>query len=787
MASITKKRAEKEIAKLESGIPVDEEDIKHSVSVPFKNIEVEKIERAGEKKKTTTRRTRKPGRTKREKMEKKSVNYKTRTPKETNLKKGEKIIKVGNRKIKIEKPRIKAIKTGGHILIITEKPQAALKIAGALGDYRKYSDDGIPYYELERDGEKIVVAAAVGHLFTINQKSGETGFPIFKLEWIPSYLKKAEFTKKYYFTLLRLVKDAKEFIVATDYDIEGEVIGLNVVRFICEQKDAERMKFSSLTKNELEKAYDTRSKTLDWGQAIAGETRHYLDWMYGINLSRALMVAIKAAGAFRIMSIGRVQGPALALVVDKELEIKKFKSTPYWQIFVEVNGIWLKYIKDIIKKNELDRFKDLKGKFGKAETKTEQEHIMPPAPFDLTTLQTEAYRFFGINPGRTLQIAQQLYLQGIISYPRTSSQKIPNVIDVKSIFKKLSNVYSKEVEMAIRIKPVEGGKSDPAHPSIYPTGELGKLTSEQEKIYDLIVRRFISCFCEDAIVENKKISFEVEGLRFLAKGLQIKKKAWMNVYKAKIKEEKLKDLNGKYKVDEVKIEEKETMPPKRYTQASLVRELEKRNLGTKATRASIIETLYNRGYVKGQSIEATELGISLISTLKKHSPIIIDEKLTRNFEKEIEAIQQSKKDLNKKEEKVLEEAKSAIFKISERFKKEDKEIGGELVKANNKHVEKLREENIIMDCPVCRKGKLRISYGKMYGRYFVACNAYPKCKTTFSLPPNGLIKTTDKTCEKCNFPMLMRISKGRRPWIFCFNPECKTNEEWVKKRKDYKK
>lgn len=778
MASRTaKNRAEIESAKLEKGVPVNESDVRHAIEVPFEEKQVEFIEKIGDKLKESRERAKKFN-----KAEKKEKQKRTKSK----TKKNGREIKVGTRKITLEKPRVKGIKTGGHILIITEKPQAALKIASALGDYRKYSDEGVPYYELERNNEKIVVACAVGHLFTLNQKAGQSGFPIFELEWIPSYLKKAEFTKKYYFTLLRLVKDAKEFIVATDYDIEGEVIGYNVIRYIAEQKDAKRMKFSSLTKDELERAYENKSETIDWGLAISGETRHYLDWMYGINLSRALMAAIKAAGAFRIMSIGRVQGPALALVVDKELEIKKFKPTPYWDVYVEVKGILLKYIKDITNKKELDKFKNLKGKKGITNTAISTQNIQPPAPFDLTTLQTEAYKFFGINPARTLQIAQSLYLAGLISYPRTSSQKIPEAINPREILRKLADNY-KEVRLALRNKPVEGGKSDPAHPSIYPTGENADLSGENAKIYDLIVRRFISCFCEDAVVKNKIITFIVEDLKFNARGLEVKKKAWMEVYKAKLNEKDLKDLDGEHEVEKVKIEEKETQPPRRYTPASLIRELEKKSLGTKSTRAMIIETLYNRGYVKEQSIKATPLGISLIETLKKHCPIIIDEKLTRSFEKEIESMQSSKKDLFKKEEKVISEARKTIIEISSRFKKEDKIIGEELLKANSKHVENLKKENELMECSKCKKGKLAINYSKKTRRYFVACNAYPECKTTFSLPPNGSIKKTDKVCEKCGFPMLMRLSKGRRPWVFCFNPECETNKEWVEKRNAGKK
>ena len=205
------------------------------------------------------------------------------------------------------------------ILIVTEKPQAALKIASALGNPRKYSDDGVAYYELERNGNKILVASAVGHLLGLTYKKGQKGWPIFETEWTPSYEKKsAAFTKRYYELLKRLCRKAKEIIIATDFDIEGEVIGWNVLRFICKRKDAKRMKFSTLTAAELEKSFENPLPNIAWENAYAGEARHIVDWLYGINLSRALMSAIKTSGLFRILSIGRVQGPALKIIVDKE-------------------------------------------------------------------------------------------------------------------------------------------------------------------------------------------------------------------------------------------------------------------------------------------------------------------------------------------------------------------------------------------------------------------------------------------------------------------------------------
>ena len=684
-----------------------------------------------------------------------------------------------------------SLKKSGYELVITEKPQAAMKIASALGISKKLSNNGIPYYEINRNGKEIIVANAVGHLFSLSQNSSGSNIPIFDISWKPNYLvRKKDFTKKYYDTLLKLAKGAGSLTVATDFDIEGEVIGLNIVRFIAGQKDASRMKFSTLTIPELNVAYEEKRPTLDWGQAIAGETRHFLDWFYGINLSRALMNAIKSTGKFRIMSIGRVQGPALNLIVKKEKEILAFKPEPYWQVFITVENnkdkLILKYIEDIFDKSELKKFENLNGKIATAETEKTIQYLPPQPPFNLTALQVEAYKFYGITPSNTLKAAQSLYLTGLISYPRTSSQKLPASIGYREILKKLAGKYNVE-KLIIKDKPVEGKKTDPAHPSIYPTGQDSRILSgDEEKIYNLIVRRFLSLFCGDAVIDNKLVKAKLDDLVFSARGSAIRKKSWLEIYPSKLKETEIPDMNGKVKITDTKTEQKETQPPKRYSPASIISQLEKKNLGTKATRSTILETLYDRGYVQGKSIEATPLGISLIETLEKYSPIIIDEKLTRHFEQKMDSIIQSKKNeiAVKKEEEIKDEAKKTITNIAKDFEKNEKKIGEELLQANLDYREQQKIENTLMQCPKCGKGNLAITYSKKTRRFFIACDSYPECKNTFSLPPNGIIKKTDKYCEHCNFPILMRMSKGKRPWEFCFNPECETNKEWQEKAKE---
>jgi DNA topoisomerase-1 len=802
-----KKNKTREEKYAENYFPIDQDDLKSVTTKPFKTEfskedytknaitkEVKDNFNRESFKQTIEKNYKKPERHELENVEKTGKTIKKKISKKRSGKITKKTKKKKTTK-KYSKPEYIlpdiSLKKNGYELIITEKPQAAGKIASALGKARTIKErNNVTYYEINREGKKIIVACAVGHLMTLQQKSSGSQVPVFDISWVPNYyVRKKDFSKRYYDTILKLAKGAGSLTVATDYDVEGEVIGKNVIQFICNQSDANRMKFSTLTPKELNKAYEEKSPTLNWGQAIAGETRHFMDWYYGINLSRALMNAIKSVDRFKIMSIGRVQGPTLKLIVEKEREINAFVAEPYWQIFIKISdgkkNLELRYNKDIFDKSLLKKFEDIIGIEANASTKKSTQIIEPNPPFNLSTLQSESYKFHGITPSRTLQIAQSLYLNGLISYPRTSSQKLPPSIGYQEILEKVAKEF-KVQKLMKRKTPIEGKQSDPAHPSIYPTGNFQILSGEDEKIYNLIAKRFLALFAEDAELDNKKVEVIItkegnsEELKFSAKGMGIRKKGWMEIYPAKLKENEIPDMEGRVKIIDSRIEEKETQPPKRFTPASIVTELEKRNLGTKATRANIIETLYDRGYVREKSIEATPLGMSLIETLEKHSPIIIDEDLTRNFENRIEKFSEEEtNDLNKlkkEEEEILNEAKKTIIKISEQFSKEEKQIGEELIQAQDDLREIEKEANTIMSCPVCKQGNLLIRYSKNTRRFFVGCDKYPECKATYPLPPNGLIKNTGKKSDN-NLPLLISIRKGKRPWEFEFNPNWKAENK----------
>ncbi len=684
----------------------------------------------------------------------------------------------------------------GYELIITEKPNAAKMIAAALADGKpiKESYQGVPYYKVTHGKNDIVIGCAVGHLYTVAEKEKSFKYPVFDLQWKESgEIDAKSFTKKYVAALKKLAKGASAYTVATDYDIEGEVIGLNCVRYICKQKDAARMKFSTLTKDDLIESYAHKSKTLDWGQAIAGETRHYLDWMYGINLSRALTLAMKNAGIFKILSSGRVQGPALKLIVDKEEEIAAFKPEPYWEVQANVT---------IGKHPELVQSWHTKGKFSdEKEARAIAEKVQgkdgvisgvqknrfiqkAPVPFDLTTLQMESYRLFGIKPRQTLDIAQELYTGGFISYPRTSSQKLPKEINYKKIMDALAKQpsYTPLVAIASRgpLIPSEGKKTDPAHPAIYPTGAAPKLKDWQFKIYDLIVKRFLSCFGSDATRETVTLTINIVNEPFQAKGTRTVEKGWHALYApyVKLEEEDLPLAQEKDVVhhQEVIVHDKETQPPRRYTPASIIKELERQELGTKATRAAIVDSLYDRNYIKNESIEATELGIKTVQTLEKYCPEILDEGLTRHFEQEMDGIREKKFT----EEKVLAEAESTLTTILTKFKKNEKPIGEALTES---HKESMRQESELSTCPLCKEGKLAIRYSKISKRKFIGCTNYPTCTALFNLPVFGIPKKTDKICPQCQFPII-KILNGRKTKETCINVNCpskKVEDEALRK------
>ncbi|USN45222.1 MAG: DNA topoisomerase I [Candidatus Woesearchaeota archaeon] len=692
----------------------------------------------------------------------------------------------------------------GVELIIAEKPNAAQKLATALADtgsLKKQKTGTVTVYSLSHNKIPIKIVAAVGHLYTVTEKKKSFSYPSYAVEWKPTYLvdKEAAFTKKYLDVIKKEAEKASSFTVACDYDIEGEVIGLNIVKYACKQKDASRMKFSTLVKEDLIEAFNKRQKHLDWGQAHAGETRHVLDWLYGINISRALTNAVKRAGSFKVMSSGRVQGPALKMLVDKEKEIRAFKPKPFWQLELHAKKSSVNLVfsheqdKFFAKKKADEILARCKGKPAVISSlKTSTHKVAVPLPFDLGSLQTESYRLFKIHPKETLQIAQTLYQEGVTSYPRTSSQELPPELGYKKILGKLAKQSAYEATATQlmnmqKLVPTKGSKKDPAHPAIHPTGEKpsSKLSDRDKKVYDLIVKRFFAVFGVPATREIKTVTATVEKENFITKGSLTVDQGWFALYApyGKQKEEELPVLveGESLKSPTVLQFEKETSPPKRYTASSVISELEKRNLGTKATRADIIDSLVKRGYVNQDgSLFATDFGIKTIELLEEFVPTIVDQELTRDFEEEMEGIRTKKVT----PEKIISRAEKILTKTLDGFQDKELAIGKKLIEA---HREQMDVESRIDTCPVCKKGMLRMMYSKKTRQRFIACDAYPDCKTILPVPQAGEIKSTGELCEHDAYPLITIRRKGKKPQKVCSNKECPANKVDLKEEKEMAK
>ncbi len=679
-----------------------------------------------------------------------------------------------------------------YTLIVTEKPDAANRIATALdesGKPKKAVSNGVPYYQAYRDGN-IVVVPALGHLYTITSKQKGHSYPVFDYQWVPRYQAErgASRIRAWLKVIAQLAQDAEYFVDACDFDIEGSIIGYTILKYACggKEKAAKRMKYSTLTKEELQESYSHLLPTLDFSLIEAGLTRHEVDWLYGINLSRALTQAAKnSSGQYATLSTGRVQGPTLRFLEAREKTINCFVPTPYWTITAKISidqtTLEVEYEKTLETWSEATTIMEsCKTKEGHIETVAVEEFLQnPPVPFDLTALQSEAYRIFKYTPMRTSNILQHLYLEALISYPRTSSQKLPPSIGYKNILKKLSkNVaytkHSADLLSKPLLKPNEGKKFDPAHPAIYPTGNLPEkpLDAAERNIFDLVVKRFFAVFGEPAIQQSIKVIVSINSNHFHMTATRTLSEGWQRFYKpcAQTKEVVLPSLTeGKsVNVKRVALSDCYSKPPARYSPRSLLLKMEKEEIGTKATRAATIQTLYDRKYLDGKdSLVISEVGFEVVEVLAKYCPAIVSPQMTKKLEQEMEAIQQGRET----KQKVLQDATETLKVVVSELKDKEAAIGVQLSVA----LQKARlDECTVGSCPKCQDGQLVVLRSKKSGKRFVGCTNYfkSKCSTAYPLPQTGVIKPLTASCKSCGSPIIAVYYKGRLPWRLCLNPSC---------------
>jgi DNA topoisomerase I len=745
---------------------------------------------------------------------------------------------------------LSAINETPYVLVVCEKPQAAHRIAQALGTssfkkisgaYRARRAQPSVYSVADDNNRHFVICSAIGHLYQlVDPEANRSRYPIFEAKWMPKEKMKDVLGQKISIkyeqiikTISLLSKKAIGFVHACDYDQEGEVIGYNILEYACNNryKSSLRAKFSTLTDDEIRNSFRNLLKPSK-GLARAGRCRHLLDFIYGINLSRALTQSFISGNYntnYCTLTMGRVQGPALAFVVDREKDIRNHTPVPYWSIYGDfeksghiINAYYNK--QKIMSLSEassiVNACKDKDGHI--IELKNESMSISPPYPFNIGDLQKEAFIEFKFAPTYTLTLAEKLYLNALISYPRTSSQKLPPTINYRKVLSGIAEVSignNAKTKTAVGISgnpyrrlvidllsksklfPYEGTKTDPAHPAIYPTGEKPKVKLDPSmfKLFDLIIRRFLATFGRPAISSRTTATIRVNDMHlFKVHARKITYEGWIYFYKPYIHftelgiKTQLPDMKAGDVLKNIRISkiQRFTKPPKRFNQATLLEEMEKEKIGTKTTRSDIIAILMKRNYIsdtttkqnnglsEGTGIEATVIGSQVIQTMRKYIPDLISTSLTTSMEEDLEQIEIGKSKCSVLIKHAIDKLKQAIVP----FKANEFEIGTQLIEAFK--TTKTQQQGTLGRCPLCGIGDLTIVRSTINGKRFVGCSNYRpgKCKATTSLPLKGSIVIKGKKCAVCLWPMVQvpRSGQTKHNRRLCINFRCPSKGQYKK-------
>ena len=678
----------------------------------------------------------------------------------------------------------------GKILVLAEKPSVGRDIARVLGC--KNEKNG--YIE----GSKYIVTWALGHLVTLadpetydkKYKSWEMNdLPILPKELKTVVIKK---TSKQFNTVKAQLNrnDVEEVVIATDAGREGELVARWIIEKAHIKKPIKRLWISSSTDKAIKEGFtklrDGRDYNNLYYSAIA---RAEADWIVGINATRALTTKYNAS-----LSCGRVQTPTLAIISKREDEIRNFKPKDYYtlDVLTEKGGSYLKlswhdrnnststFNKDKIEKiKKKVNNKDLKI----VDVKKSNKKKYSPALYDLTELQRDANKIFGYSAKETLSIMQKLYEHHkVLTYPRTDSRYLTDdIVDtLKDRIKAVNTSEYSKVCMKLlktKIKPnksfVDNSKVSDHH-AIIPTEErvfLGDLSDKERKIYDLVVKRFLSVLCPPFEYEQTTIKGVCEGEMFTANGNKINKLGWRENYTVDDNEtyDGIIDVNvGEVlNIESVKIESKKTNPPSYLNEATLLTEMEKHNLGTVATRADIIEKLFNSFFVemKNKEIHITSKGRQLLDLAPAD---LKSPELTAKWEKTLTDISKGKSKKND---------------FINQMKNYSKTIVKEIKNSENK----FKHDNLTRNkCPNCGKFMLEVN-GKR-GKMLVCEDR--ECNTR-----KLISQTTNARCPNCHKRLELKgegegkiftCSCGYREKLSSFNKR-KSEEKGKASKKDINK
>ncbi|GJM32728.1 MAG: DNA topoisomerase III [Saprospiraceae bacterium] len=665
-------------------------------------------------------------------------------------------------------------------LCIAEKPSVAREIAFIIG--ARSRQDG--YYE----GNGYCVSWTFGHLCGLKEPDDyQSDWKKWNLATLPILPAKfdikliaAKGVKKQFGILKKLFKQAEVVINCGDAGQEGELIQRWVMQHANYRGKVQRLWISSLTPEAIKDGFRNLMDAAQFDNLYhAGRSRAIGDWLLGMNATR--LYTLKYGGYKQVLSIGRVQTPTLAILVERHKEIENFVPQTYWELqtlYREV--IFNCEAGKFFKKEEGDTLlQQVDGKpFVIVSFTKKQGREYPPSLFDLTGLQVHCNKRFAFSADQTLKIVQKLYEQKVVTYPRVDTTYLPNDVypKVSGILGKL-NQYSQFVQPLLG-KPIRKSKkvfNDTKvtdHHAIIPTGIEKTLPANEQKVYDAIARRFIAACYPDCIVSNTTVIGEVEGVKFKATGKEILEEGWRVLFpKSKTSSTpNIKEPTDKKKAEEERIlptftkgesgphsptlVEKQTKPPKTYTEATLLRAMEtagkkvddealralmKANgIGRPSTRANIIETLFRRQYIERQKKQLipTPMGIQLIDTIKNE--LLKSAELTGIWEKQLRDIEEG----NYQAENFIAEMKTMVGGLVSEVREDTSQ--GRLAapipktrKFNKKEKapqKTIKEKQTTPDfdftklsCPKCYKGKL------LKGKSAYGCSQW-KAGCSFRLP-----------------------------------------------------
>jgi len=639
---------------------------------------------------------------------------------------------------------------------IAEKPSVAREIATVLG--AKIKRDG--YFE----GNGYAVTYTFGHLCTLLEpKDYKPHWKSWDLNNLPMLPEKFE-TKvtsnqgiQKQFNIIKGLLDKADLVInCGDAGQEGELIQRWVINQASYSGEVQRLWISSLTTEAIKEGFNNLKPATNYDNLYyAGFSRAICDWLLGLNATR--LYTVKHGGYKQVLSVGRVQTPTLAMLVNRFKEIENFKPQPYWELQTTYRKTLFSYEDGrFLKKEEgellANKVKESAFEITTVSKKKGKEYA--PKLFDLTGLQVYCNTKFGFTADETLKMVQKLYEQKVVTYPRVDTTFLPNDVypKIKGILSKLTNYSSlTKVLLAKKIKKsskVFNDKKVTDHHAIIPTGVQSKLQYNQQQIYDIICKRFIAVFYPDCDISRTTVTGEAAKVVFKTSGKEILKKGWHIVFESETtsvsdETEILPNFEkGEKGPHEPSFLEKETKPPRNYTEATLLRametagkqvdddemrELMKENgIGRPSTRASIIETLFKRKYVvrKKKLLIPTSTGIQLIDTIQ--NKLLKSAELTGQWEKKLKEIEQGTynagtfiKDMKRMVDQLVYEVRS---------EKMSSKISHSSTKTTAKTVKKIAKKGIATQtCPKCKKGAI------LKGKTAFGCSAY-KENCSFKLP-----------------------------------------------------